>query len=310
MSQVREDYLVRATAHDGLIRAFAIDSTRVVGELERIHGTEPAVTAALGRLATGSLIFGAMQKQPHHAVSVRIRADGPAGTLLATANGSGEVRGLVANPRTGIEQVKENGKLNVSGVVGSTGRLTVTRDLGMRQPYVGVVELISGEVGDDLAHYLASSEQTPSAVGLGVYVDRAGTVVASGGYIVQLLPGVADRTAEEIEKTIRALPHPTTMLRDGDTPEDVLTRIFGDSHEVLERVPVRFHCPCSLDRVERALQLLGVAELTDLLEKDRGRGSSEIVCEFCGARYELSTEALAELIDRAAAGAVERANAE
>ena len=197
MTQLRDDYLVRATAHDGLVRAFAIDSTGVVAELERIHGTEPAVTAALGRLATGSLIFGAMQKQPHHAVTVRILADGPAGTLLATANGNGEVRGLVANPRTGIEQVKENGKLNVSGVVGSAGRLTVTRDLGMRQPYVGVVELISGEVGEDLAHYLLSSEQTPSAVGLGVFVDRTGSVVASGGYIVQLLAGVEDRAAEE-----------------------------------------------------------------------------------------------------------------
>jgi len=300
MSSLREDYLVRATAFDGRVRAFAIDSTGVVAEIERIHGTEPAVTAALGRLATGSLIFGAMQKQPQHAVSVRIVADGPAGTLLATANGNGEVRGLVSNPRTGIEQVKDNGKLNVSGVVGSSGRLTVTRDLGMRQPYVGVVELVSGEVGEDLAHYLLSSEQTPSAVGLGVFVDRTGSVVASGGYIVQLLPGVEDRTALAIEKTIRDLPHPTTMLRNGDSPEDVLARIFADGHEVLDRVPVRFHCPCSLERVERALLLLGEGELSELLEKDREQGSSEIICEFCGTRYELSTVSLEQLIERAA----------
>jgi molecular chaperone Hsp33 len=291
----RENYLVRATAHGGLVRAFAIDSTRVVADIERIHQTEPAVTAALGRLATGSLIFGAMQKQAHHAVSVRVVADGPAGALLATANGNGEVRGLVTNPRTGIEQVKPNGKLNVSGVVGTNGRLTVTRDLGMRQPYVGVVQLVSGEIGEDLAHYLVSSEQTPSAVGLGVFVDRSG-VVAAGGYIVQLMPGVEDRMANEIEKTISTLPHPTSMLRSGDTPEDVLARIFGDAFDVLDRMPVRFHCPCSKERVERALMLLGESELRDLLEKDREMGFSEVTCEFCTTRYELSSADIETLL--------------
>jgi molecular chaperone Hsp33 len=279
-----------------LVRAFAIDATGVVADIQRIHQTEPAITAALGRLAAGSLIFGAMQKQPHHSVTVRIAADGPAGTLIATANGAGEVRGLVAHPQTGIEQVNEQGKLNVSGVVGTSGRLTVTRDLGMRQPYVGVVELVSGEIGEDLAHYLVSSEQTPSAVGLGVFVNREGGVVAAGGFIVQLMPGVADRTASEIERTIGSLPHPTAMLRGGDTPEAVLARIFGTEVEELDRVPVRFHCPCSRARVERALVLLGEVELRDLLETDRSSGFSEITCEFCTTRYELSNRELEDLI--------------
>lgn len=295
------DYMVRATAHGGLVRAFAIDARSVVADLRRIHATEPAVTAALGRLATGALLFGSMQKERRHAVSVRVRGDGPAGTLLATANGNGEVRGLVANPQTGIEQVKTNGKLNVSGVVGASGRLTVTRDLGMRRPYVGIVELISGEIGEDLAHYLVSSEQTPSAVGLGVFVNRNGEVAAAGGYIVQLMPGVTDRAAADIEQTIRALPHPTAMLRDGDSPEDVIGRIVGDAFEVQDRVRVRFHCPCSLERVERALLLLGTAELRDIIDKDRARGFTEVTCEFCTKRYELSTTAIEDILALASA---------
>jgi molecular chaperone Hsp33 len=304
LTRTHEDYLVRASAHGGLVRAFAIDATGAVDDLRRVHDTEPAVTAALGRLATGALLFGSMLKEPGHAVSVRVLGDGPAGALLATATGTGEVRGLVRNAQTGIEQVKENGKLNVSGVVGTNGRLTVTRDFGMRHPYVGVVQLVSGEIGEDLAHYLRSSEQTPSAVGLGVFVRRTGEVIAAGGYIVQLLPGVADRTAAEIDEAIRGLPHPTTMLRDGDTPETVLSRIFGDDFEVLDRVPVRFHCPCSRERVERALMLLGEAELRSILEKDRAVGYTEVTCEFCTTRYELSTTDVAGLIASIAASRV------
>ena len=296
MNEMREDYLVRATAHDGLVRAFAIDATRLVEDLRRIHDTDLAVTAALGRLATGTLMLGAMLKQAAHAVTVRVLGDGPAGMLLATATGNGEVRGLVVHPRTGIDQVKDNGKLNVSGVVGTAGRLTVTRDLGMRHPYVGVVELVSGEVGEDLAHYLASSEQTPSAVGLGVFVDREGNVVAAGGYIVQMLPGVTNAAATEIEQKVRALPHPTTMLRSGESPEDLLERIFADGFDVLDRVPVRFHCPCSRERVERALLLLGETEMRGLLDKDRARGFTEVTCEFCTRRYEIRTGELLKLL--------------
>lgn len=288
-------YMIRATAHNGLVRAFAINATDVVAELKRRHGTEPAVTAAIGRLATGTLLFGAMLKDEDHLVTVRIRGDGPAGMLLATANGRGEVRGLVGNPTTDVEQARD-GKLNVSGVVGRRGRLTVTRDLGMRHPYVGVTELVSGEIGEDLAHYLASSEQTPSAVGIGVFVQADGEVEAAGGYMVQLMPGVGSSTAQEIEETVSALPHPTTMIRSGDTPEDMLARIFTDGFELQDRIAVRFHCPCSRERVERALMLLGADALDDILANDAGRGHTEVVCEFCGERYVL---ALAEVLSLA-----------
>lgn len=298
MIDAATDYMLRATAHDGLVRAFSIRATGVVSELRQRHDTEPAVTAALGRLATGTLLFGAMLKERDHLVSVRVAGNGPAGTLLASANGGGEVRGLVTNPQTGAEQVRD-GKLNVSGVVGRHGRLTVTRDLGMKQPYVGVVELASGEIGDDLAHYLHSSEQTPSAVGLGVFVDRTGAVVAAGGWLVQLLPGVDDRTAAGIEDAVRALPHPTTLLREGNSPDDVLDRIFGGAWTEQARVPVRFHCPCSRERLERALLLLGADEMRAILEKDRGAGATEVTCEFCTRKYYLSTAEMEALLDTA-----------
>jgi molecular chaperone Hsp33 len=296
MQLTRSDYMVRATALDGLVRAFAIDSTLTVGELRRRHDTDPAVTAALGRLATGALLFGAMLKEQDQLVTVRVQGNGPAGTLLASANGNGEVRGLVSNPRPDVDQVNQHGKLNVAGVVGTEGRLTVTRDLGMRQPHTSTVELVSGEVGEDLAHFLATSEQIPSAVGIGVFVQASGQVEAAGGYIVQLMPGVADSEAARIESVIRELPHPTQMLRNGDTPEQILNRIFNDDLQILENKPVRFHCPCSRERAERALMLLGKEELSALIEADAAKGASEVVCQFCTAVYTLTIPELEALL--------------
>ncbi len=294
----RTDYLVRATACDGLVRAFAVDSTVLVNELQTRHDTDPAVTAALGRLATGTLLFGAMLKEDDQLVTVRVRGDGPAGLLLATATGNGEVRGLVANPRPDIVQAR-NGKLNVSGAVGTSGQLTVTRDLGVRQPYVSTIELVSGEIGEDLAEYLARSEQVPSAVGIGVFVLPDRSVEAAGGYIVQLMPGVKDSEAARIDAVVRELPHPTTMLRSGDSPEDILARIFGESFDTLDRKPVRFHCPCSKERVERAILLLGENTISEMIAESESSGSTEVICQFCNAAYYLSTAELAELRDRA-----------
>jgi molecular chaperone Hsp33 len=294
--QLRSDYMVRATALDGKVRAFAIDSTATVGELRRRHDTDPAVTAALGRLATGTLLFGAMLKEEDQLVTVRVQGNGPAGTLLASANGNGEVRGLVSNPRPDVEQVNAKGKLNVSGVVGTEGRLTVTRDLGMRQPHTSTVELISGEVGEDLAHFLMTSEQTPSAVGIGVFVQPTGDVEAAGGYIVQLMPGIPESLASEIESVIRDLPHPTTMLRDGDSPEQMLTRIFDRDLHILEHRPVRFHCPCSRERAERAILLLGAEEIRKIMAADADKGVTEVICQFCTSVYTIKMPELEGLL--------------
>ena len=293
----KSDHMVRATAADGLIRAFAIDATTLVDELRSRHGTDPAVTAALGRLATGALFFGAMLKEEDQLVTIRVKGDGPAGMLLASANGKGEVRGLVANPTPDIEQSK-NGKLNVSGAVGSQGQLTVTRDLGLRQPYVSTVELVSGEIGEDLADYLARSEQVPSAVGIGVLVQPDGSVLAAGGYLVQLMPGVPDAEIQRIEAIVKELPHPTTMLRGGDSPRDILARIFGDAFEVLDHTPVRFHCPCSKDRVERAIMLLGDDAINEMIADVDESGSTEVVCQFCNAAYYVTTAELEQLLLR------------
>lgn len=288
--------MVRATALNGLVRAFAINSTSTVAELRARHGTDPAVTAALGRLATATVLFGAMLKNEDQLVTVRVQGNGPAGFLLASANGNGEVRGLASNPRPDIEQVKPNGKLNVSGAVGTEGRLTVTRDLGMRQPHTSTVELVSGEIGDDLAHYLAHSEQIPSAVGIGVFVRATGEVEAAGGYIVQLMPGIRDSDAVAIENVIKDLPHPTTMLREGDRPEDILSRIFEDDLQILESKPVRFFCPCSRERVERSLLLLGADELREIIAGDREKGATEVICQFCAADYQFTTPELEVLL--------------
>ncbi len=291
------DYIARATAHDGLVRAFAIRSTGVVEQLATRHQTYPAVTAGLGRLATGALLMGVMLKQPEHLLTLRLKGGGPAGTLLVTANGAGEVRGLVSNPQPDMPQAR-NGKLNVSGAVGREGQLTVTKDMGMRHPYSSTVELVSGEVGEDLAYYLARSEQVPSAVGIGVFVRADGSVEAAGGYIVQLLPGLSEEMVGEIEAKIRTLPHPTTMLRSGDSPEDILTRIFPEGYELLDRIPVRFHCPCSRERAERALLLLGGDALLEMRQEASTRGHTEAVCQFCSTEYRFSTADIEDLIQQ------------
>jgi molecular chaperone Hsp33 len=289
-----DNYLVRATAHDGRVRALAVNSTEAVRELARLQSTAPAATAALGRVATGALLLGSTLKKDRHLVTVQVNGGGPLGTVLASANGRGEVRGLVGNPRPAVPETV-NGKLNVAGAVGTTGRLTVIKDLGLREPYNSTVELVSGEIGKDFAYYFARSEQTPSAVGLGVFVDRFGAVESAGGYIIQILGGLPEDEVETIEHVVASLPHPTTMLRAGETPEDILTRVFGDGFKVLGRTPVRFHCPCTRDRAERALILLGPAEIDRIMEQQAARGHSDVTCEFCGANYRFTLDQLAAL---------------
>lgn len=288
------NYLVRATAFDGNVRALAVTSTNAVHDLATLQQTDPAATAALGRVATAALLLGATLKKESHLVTVQVKGDGPVGTVLASANGRGEVRGLVGNPHPRVEQTR-NGKLNVAGVVGTRGRLTVIKDLGLKEPYNSTVELVSGEIGQDFAYYFARSEQQPSAVGLGVFVGRSGEVVAAGGYVIQILGGLPEDEVERIEAEIAALPHPTTMIRQGETPEDVLSRVFEDGFRVLGRSPVRFRCPCNRDRAERALILLGPAEIDAIIEAQASRGHSDVTCEFCGENYRFTLDQLAAL---------------
>lgn len=292
------DYMVRATALDGKVRAFSMTGTGLVEELRRRHDTYPAVTAALGRTAMGALLLAAASlKEEEQLLTVDIRGGGPAGRIVATANGAGEVRGLVGNPHVHAESIRP-GKLNVAGVVGSDGYLAVTRDLGMREPYSGMVELRSGEIGDDLAHYLLRSEQIPSAVGVGVFVVPEGSVDAAGGFLVQLLPGLTELEIEEVERQIASLPHPTRLIRDGLTPEEVLGRICDGQAEILDHYPVRFACPCSRERFQAAIVTLGSGEIERIIEEEE-KERTEVVCHFCNEAYYFSPDEMRAILEEA-----------
>ena len=290
------NYLVRATALDERVRAFALNATEVVSELQRRHDTFPAVTAALGRTAMGSLLLAAASlKEADQVLTIEVKGNGPAGRILATANGAGEVRGLVGNPHV---HATGEGKLNVRGVVGSEGFLSVTRNLGMRDAYQGMVELQSGEIGVDLAFYLAQSEQTPSAVGIGVFVEPDNHVSAAGGYLVQLLPGLADEEIVAIEARIGALPHPTELIRSGEAPEDILRRIFPEGFVELDRYPVRFECPCSRERFSAGIVSLGAEEVRRIIEEE-AEPYTEAVCHFCNEHYRFSADEMREILEAA-----------
>lgn len=293
------DYLVRATALDERVRAFALDATGVVRELQRRHDTHPAVTAALGRTAMGALLLSAATlKEEDQVLTVDVRGDGPVRRVLATANGRGEVRGLVGNPHVHAES--RDGKLNVGGVVGTEGYLAVTRDLGMRETYRGMVELVSGEIGEDLAYYLAKSEQTPSAVGIGVFVMPDLSVEAAGGYLVQLLPGLSDDEIGGIERRIASLPHPTALLREGTTPEQMLDRIFPDGWVSGGRQELAFRCPCSRERFEAAIVSLGHQEVRRIIDEE-DQPFTEVVCHFCNEAYHFSPAEMETILAAASA---------
>jgi len=281
---LRSNYLVRATALDGRVRAFGLDATGVVAELQRRHAMYPAPTAAVGRTAMGALLLAASSlKDRDQILTVEVRGDGPLGRIICTANGNGEVRGLAANPFTHADSMAP-GKLNVAGVVGSRGYLSVTKDLGLRDSYRGTVELQTGEIGDDLAFYLAQSEQTPSAVGLGVFVLPDGSVEAAGGFLVQLLPELDEGEITRIEGEIAALPHPTTLIRQGVSPEEIFARLFPGGFTLLDDYEVSFGCPCSRERFESALITLGAAELARIIEEEE-KDVTELICHFCNEAY-------------------------
>lgn len=290
------NYMVRATALGERVRAFALNATEVVAELQRRHDTYPAVTAALGRTAMGSLLLAAASlKEADQVLTVEVKGNGPARRVLATANGAGEVRGLVGNPHA---HVAGEGKLNVRGVVGTAGFLSVTKHLGMRDAYQGMVELQSGEIGVDLAYYLAQSEQIPSAVGIGVFVLPDNTVEAAGGFLVQLLPGLSDEEIGEIERRVAGLPHPTELIRAGTTPEGVLARIFPEGFTETDRYPVRFQCPCSRERFEAGIVSLGEAEVRRIIEEEKAP-YTEAVCHFCNERYHFSPDEMRSILEAA-----------
>lgn len=285
------DYIVRVTAADSQIRAFAITSKEMVEEARRDHGTSPVITAALGRLLSGAAMMGTMMKGEKDLLTVQIQCSGPAKGLTVTANSKGEVKGF---PMAADVELPPNaqGKLDVGGALG-IGVMSVIKDMGLKEPYVGQIALQTGEIAEDLTYYFATSEQIPSAVGLGVLVDKDLSVRQAGGFIIQLMPFTSDEVVEKLEKKITEIASVTEMLEDGKTPEMILEEILGEfGVEITDKMDAAFRCDCSKKKVSRAIATLSKKDLDDII----GDGESiEVKCQFCNKAYEFTVEELKEM---------------
>lgn len=286
------DYLVRALAYDGQVRAYAVNTTEMVKENVRRQKTLPTASAALGRAVTAGTMMGLMLKG-NEKLTIKIEGGGPIGAIIVDSNARGETRGYVMNPNVHFE-LNKWGKLDVARAVGTNGQLSVVKDLGLKEHFTGSVPLVTGELGDDFTYYFAVSEQIPSSVGLGVLVDRDGTILASGGFIIQLMPGASEELIAKLEERIQSVPPVSEMIASGKTPEEMLTLLLGnDNVKIIDRVPVKFHCSCSKERISRALISLGKEEIQDMIEKD---GGAETRCHFCNETYTFSKEELQQLL--------------
>lgn len=287
------DYLVRAIGFNGSVRAFAVSSTETVGEAQRRHDTWPTASAALGRTMTAGVMMGAMQKGDDQ-LTIKVQGDGPIGAIIVDANAKGEVRGYAMNPHVDFE-LNQFGKLDVRRAIGTQGSLSVVKDAGLRDYFTGQVELVSGELGEDFAYYFTKSEQTPSAVGLGVLVNPDYTIKAAGGFIVQVMPGVDDETITQIEEALSKIEPVSKMIEKGFTPEEILEAVLGKEHvEILDRQDVTFSCNCSKDRFSNALIGLGEEELQAMIDEDHG---AEAECHFCMEKYSYSEDELRDIIE-------------
>ena len=287
------DRLVRAITTDGMVQAVAITSRDLTERARQIHKTLPVATAALGRALAAASMMGNALKDGGASLTLQIKGDGPLGTVLVVSDNQGNVRGYVQQPHVDLP-LRPDGKLDVGGAVGHSGTLTVIKDLNMKEPYVGSVQLLGGEIAEDLAAYFVESEQIPTACALGVLVDRDQSVKAAGGYIIQLLPGAGEDVIAKVEGGVMAAGPVTPLLAENDDPEELLRRVLSDFEvEILETNLVEYRCYCSRARVERALISLGAAELEKIIEE---QGGCELTCQFCDAIHVFSKEELQELV--------------
>ncbi|MBQ7372250.1 MAG: Hsp33 family molecular chaperone HslO [Blautia sp.] len=286
------DYIVRAMAADNQIRAFAAVTRDMVETARKDHNTSPVATAALGRLLTGGAMMGVMMKGEKDILTLQVKADGPLSGITVTADSQGRVKGYVGNPNVLIP-ANAKGKLDVSGAVGN-GFLSVIKDMGMKEPYVGQVTLQTGEIAEDLTYYFATSEQVPSAVGLGVLMNKDNTVRQAGGFIVQLMPFASEETIAKLEENVRKISSVTSLLDAGHTPETLLETVLeGFDLEISDKVPAEFYCNCSKSRVERALISIGAKELNEMIQEGK---EVELNCHFCNTNYTFSVEELKEIL--------------
>ena len=287
------DQLVRAITKDGFVKAAAVTTRELTERARNIHKTLPVGTAALGRTLAAASMMGNALKAEGASLTLQIKGGGPLGTVLAVSDTEGNVRGYVQNPHVDLP-LRADGKLDVGAAVGTDGALTVIKDLDMKEPYIGSVQLLGGEIAEDLAAYFVESEQIPTACALGVLVDRDQSVRAAGGYIIQLLPGADEDTIARVEGGVLAAGPVTALLERNPSPEALLRAVLSDFEvELLETVPVSYKCYCTRDRVERALISMGVDELQSLLEE---QGGCELMCQFCDRVYRFSREDLEALL--------------
>lgn len=285
--------IVRAMTGDGLVKAVSITGRDVVERARNIHKLLPMATAALGRTLMGASMMGDMLKEEQGSLTIQIKGGGPLGTILAVSDCGGNVRGYVQNPQVELME-KQPGKLDVGAAVGLDGTLTVIKDIGLKEPYVGSIGLFSGEIADDLAMYFVESEQIPTACALGVLVGLDQSVTAAGGYLIQLLPGASEDMITRIEAGVRAMGPVSRALAGGLDAEGLLRTVLADFElEILEKHPVEYRCYCSRERVSRALISMGRKDLSELLEE---QGSAELTCQFCDAVYRFSREDLEQLL--------------
>ena len=288
-----KDYVIRATAGDGQIRAFVATTRNLVEEARSLHETTKVATAALGRTLTATSMMGLMMKNENDKVTVIIKGGGPIGTILVTSDSKGNVKGYVTNPNVEVENYP-NGKLNVAGAVGTQGHVKVIKDIGLREPYNGSYPLVSGEIAEDFTHYFALSEQTPSVVSLGV-LTRADEVEHAGGFIVQLMPDAEEENIAKLEQNIGKLSSITNLLKEGNTPEDILSIVLeGLNPKILDKCEVKFECECSKEKVKNALVAIGKTALAEIIEEDK---KAEIGCQFCNRKYNYTEEELIEVLE-------------
>lgn len=290
-----KDYLVKALAYNDQVRAYATVTTETIEEARRRHNTLPTASAALGRSMTASVILGAMLKGEEK-LTIKIEGGGPIGTILVDADAKGEVRGYVTNPAAHFE-LNAEGNLDVPSAVGTTGMMTVSKDIGQKQPFIGQIPLVSGEIGEDFTSYLFNSEQSPSAVGVGTLVNPDNTIQAAGGFIIQLLPGADEEIIMSIEERLKVIAPISSMIENGMKPEQILEQVLGVGNvKTLEKIPVHFQCQCSEKRVSNAIISLGSDEIQDMIETD---GHAEANCHFCNETYHFNKEYLEELMKAA-----------
>ncbi|MDO5038388.1 Hsp33 family molecular chaperone HslO [Clostridium sp.] len=290
-----KDKIIRGTAKDGMVRFIGGITTNLVNEGTALHECTPVASAALGRMLTAASLMGVQLKSEKEAITLRMNGGGPVNGVTVTAHSNGTVKGFIGNPKVDIP-LKENGKLDVSGAIGKNGLLYVIKDMGLKDPYVGQVPIYTGEVAEDLAYYFTVSEQTPSAVALGVLVDKDLSIKAAGGFIIQMMPDADELLADVITYRLQDMKPITALIEEGKTIEDIIKEIFEDMDpKILEEIEPEYKCDCSKERIEKALISIGSKDLNEIYDEGK---DEEIVCNFCNKKYKITHDEIGELIEK------------